>query len=253
MNRRFESKVVLVTGAAGGIGLAAADAFAQAGARVMLVDRDGERVRAAAGRLRDAGLDAAAVVADVCRFEDCRAMVEATVERFGALHIAFNNAGISGGGPTRFDDLAVEDWDRLIGTNLSAVFYAMKAEVPALKAHGGQAIVNTASVTAQKGVPGLAGYVASKHGVLGLTKVAALDLVGDGIRVNAVCPGFVQTPMLAGAAAAPGMLGHLAGRVPMQRIASPEEVARTVLFLASSEAAYVTGAGLYVDGGLTVG
>lgn len=247
----FQNKVVLVTGAAGGIGLAAAQAFAQAGARVMLVDRDGERVEAAAGRLRDGGLDAAAVVADVCRFEDCRAMVEATVDRFGALHVAFNNAGISGTGPTSFEDLAVDDWDRLIATNLSAVFYAMKAEVPALKAHGGQAIVNMASVTAQKGVPGLAGYVASKHGVLGLTKVAALDLVSHGIRVNAVCPGLVQTPMLAGAAAVPGMLDRLTGTVPMQRIASPEEIASAVLFLASSEAAYMTGAGLYVDGGVT--
>jgi len=197
MTRRFESKVVLVTGAAGGIGLAAAEAFAAEGARVMLVDRDGERVEAAAQRLREAGADVAATPADVTRFADCQAMVEATMQRFGALHVAFNNAGIAGAGMQSFEDVSVDEWDRMIDTNLSAVFYAMKAEVPALKAHGGQAIVNTGSVTSLIAARGLPGYTAAKHGVLGLTRAAALDLVASGIRVNVVCPGFVQTPMLA--------------------------------------------------------
>lgn len=252
MAQRFSGRVVLVTGAAGGIGLASARAFAAEGARVMLVDRDEAGVAAAANALCDEGAEAAHVAADLGDFSACEAMVAATVHRFGALHVAFNNAGIGAALSPSFEDLAVADWDRVLHTNLSAMFYAMKAEVPALVAHGGRAIVNTASITSHVAARGMPAYVASKHGVAGLTRAAALDLIGRGVRVNAVCPGFVRTPMLEGLLALPGLPEQLAAQAPIGRIAEPDEVARAVLFLASDEASYVVGSLMGVDGGFVV-
>jgi len=249
---RFENKVVLVTGAASGIGLASARAFAREGAKVVLADRNADAARSAAEEIARTSAAASSFTADVADFAACEAMVAHASRTFGGLHIAFNNAGIPSGIGGEFEDFAVEEWDRLIAVNMSGMFYAMKAEAPALKSSGGTAIVNTASVASVVAAPGMAAYVASKHGVAGLTKAAALDLIRHGIRVNAVCPGFVDTAMLAGAIAQPEARAAIEAQAPIGRIATPEEIAEAVLFLASDAASYMVGALMRVDGGVTV-
>jgi NAD(P)-dependent dehydrogenase (short-subunit alcohol dehydrogenase family) len=182
----------------------------------------------------------------------CEAMVAHAVEVFGDLHIAFNNAAIPSAPYSDFDGLTVSEWDRVISVNLSGVFYSMKAEVPALKRSRGTAIINTASMMAAVSAPGMASYITSKNGVAGLTKAAALDLIGDGIRVNALCPGFVNTPMLAPALESQATRASIEGMIPQGRVAEPEEMAEAVLFLASDQASYIVGALLRVDGGSTL-
>jgi NAD(P)-dependent dehydrogenase (short-subunit alcohol dehydrogenase family) len=252
LSGRFAGKAVLVTGAASGIGLAAARAFAGEGGRVLLADRDVEGLAAALVILRADGGEAVSVAVDITDFAACEAMVAQCVAAFGGLDIAFNNAGIPSALGGAFEDFALADWRRLMATNLDGVFHCMKAEVPALRARGGGAIVNTASVASLVAAPGMAAYVASKHGVAGLTKAAALDLIGAGIRVNALCPGIVDTPMLAAATADPAIRAGLEAQAAIGRMASAEEIAQAALFLASDAASYMVGALLTVDGGVSI-
>jgi len=248
MTARFQGKVVLVTGGASGIGLATARAFAREGAGVVIADRDGE----AAGRAAASIPGSTSIAADVGDFAACEAMVAHALASFGALHVAFNNAGMPTPIGGEFEDIPLDQWQQVMATNLSGIFHSMKAEVPAMRAGGGGAIVNTASVAALVAAPGMAAYVASKHGVAGLTKAAALDLIRHNIRVNAVCPGIVATGMTAAVVENPEMKAAAEAQVPAGRIGTPEEIAETVLFLASDAASYMVGALVTVDGGVTL-
>jgi len=249
MSRRFERKSVIVTGGGSGIGRAAALAFASEGARLIVADVN-QSGADTAQQIRDQGGDAAFVRTDVARSADCAAMVDAAVKLYGRLDIAFNNAGINLA-VAPIAEVNEQDWARILGVNLTGVFLCMRHEIPAMKRSGGGAIVNTASVGGVIGTAGVTAYCATKHGVVGLTKSAALDHIADGIRINAVCPGGTRTEMLAewfkDAAVEQRALAH----TPIGRMASPEEIARAVLFLASDDASFMVGHAMIADGGLT--
>ncbi len=251
MSARFDGKVALITGAGSGIGLATARAFAREGANVVLADINAEAAEDAAGKLE--GGKAIAVGVDVGDFASCSAMVAAALDAFGRLDIAFNNAGVPGGASGNFEDISVEEWGRVISVNVNGVFYCMKAEVPALRAGGGGVIINAASSASFMAVPGLSPYITSKHGVAGLTKASALDLIGSNIRVNAICPGMTATPMMSPMLVDPDVAAALHAQTPMGRLAAPEEIAQGVLFLSSAEASYAVGTLLRIAGGLTLG
>ncbi|MGH6988905.1 MAG: glucose 1-dehydrogenase [Stellaceae bacterium] len=250
MGERFVGKSVLVSGAASGIGRATALAFAGEGARVTVVDRSERDGEATAKTIRDGGGHAIFVAADVSKAADCAAMVAAAVAAHGGLHCAFNNAGIERHGYFTAD---VEEaaWNEVLAINLTGVFLAMKHEIPVMLKQGGGAIVNTASVGGIVGNPGLGAYCASKHGVIGITKVAALEYVGQGVRINALCPGGTATPMLKNWFQEPGVEEHVKALHPIGRWADPSEQARAVLFLCSDDASYMAGHALVVDGAMT--
>ena len=192
MSGRFAGRGILVTGAGSGIGRAAAQLFANEGGRVAVVDQDENEALATVTSIRQAGGEALAIGADVSREADCRGMVERALAAYGRLHVAFNNAGIGASGFAVADEEEVT-WSRLIDVNLKGIFLAMKYEIPAMVSAGGGAIVNTASVAGLVGERGIGAYSASKHGVVGLTRTAALDYIGQGVRINAVCPGATRT------------------------------------------------------------
>jgi NAD(P)-dependent dehydrogenase (short-subunit alcohol dehydrogenase family) len=243
-------RIALVTGGASGIGRASAKMFASEGARVCVADIDAEGAESVAAEILEAGGEAFVCAADVTRVEDNEAMVGQTVERFGALHVAHLNAGVTQGSTILGGD--VEVWDRVVAINLRGVFLGMRAAAPALIEAGGGVIVVTASVAGLLGSVGMPSYFASKHGAVGLVKAAAAEFAEHGIRVNAVCPGIIDTPILGPAHGVKeitqGLLarGHLLGRV-----GEAEEVATVVTFLASDKAAFVTGAAVAVDGGMS--
>jgi len=245
---RLQGKVALVTGGASGIGRAVVDAYAREGAKVAIVDLSEEAGRAAAEAVKAAGGEAVFVAADVSKPEDNERMVRETVERFGALHVACNNAGI-GGEVNQVADYSVEGWQRIIAVNLSSVFYAMKHEIPAMLAAGGGAIVNVSSILGAVGWATSAGYVAAKHGVVGLTKSAALEYAAKGVRVNAIGPAFIRTPLISALEEDEALNQMLVSLHPIGRLGEPEEVAAMAVFLASDEASFVHGAYLPVDGG----
>src|SRR5881398_1585574 len=248
----FSGKVALVTGAASGMGLATARAFAEAGAAVVLADFREDAVRAAAEELVTAGHKAIAVRCDVSDDAQVEAMVERTVSEFGRLDAAFNNAGVMPHiAPTA--DSTRDEWERVIGINLRGVWSCMKYELRHMEKQGSGAIVNNASVGALTGNPGIGSYIASKHGVVGLTRTAALEYIKKGIYVNAVNPGLIDTQVARDVVAGnEEAYAEIAKNVPIGRAGTPDEIASTVLFLCSPAASYVVGHALTVDGGMTV-
>lgn len=250
MAGQFEGRVAVVTGAAFGIGRETALAFAREGARVVVadvVDAGGEET---VGLIKKAGGTARYVRCDIAQRNQVRALMDGTVSAWGRIDAAFNNAGIEGvQGPLA--TLPEDAWRRVIDVNLTGQFFCMQSELEVMLKQGSGAIVNNASILGTVGFAGAAAYTAAKHGLLGLTKVAALEYASKGIRVNAVCPGFVVTPMLerAGLLGNPGMRATLEGMHAVKRLGSPEEVAEAVLFLCSGKASFIAGHGLLVDGG----
>lgn len=248
----FEGRVALVTGSGSGIGRASALAFAQSGAKVAVCDIDRDSADETVAAIADIGGTAMAFTADVTRPAEVSELVEAVESRLGRLDLAHNNAGIAGPS-AKIARYPEEDFVRVVTLDLAAVFYCMKYEIQAMLRNGGGAIVNTASYAGIVGIPRLAGYVAAKHGVVGLTKTAALEYAKEGIRVNCVCPGSTRTALTEEyIRRQPGLEEALAGVTPLQRLAETEEIARAVIWLCSDAASFVIGHALPVDGGATV-
>lgn len=253
MDRIFEGKVALVTGSTFGIGKATAIAFAKRGAKLVLSDViDDEFTAGSTGdEVQKAGSDAIFVKCDVSDTAQVQALIDKTIETYGRLDFAFNNAGVEGGSMP-LPHSTEENWHRVIGINLTGVFYCMKAQIPVMQQQGSGVIVNNASVAGLVGFQGAPAYVASKHGVVGLTKNAALDLAQQGIRVNAVCPGVIDTPMIDRATEDnPDLRPMLEAGEPIGRLGRPEEIAETVVFLCTDGAGFITGQAIAVDGGWT--
>jgi NAD(P)-dependent dehydrogenase (short-subunit alcohol dehydrogenase family) len=251
-NERFAGKVAFVTGAANGIGRATALAFAREGVNVVAADLSEHGNQETARMIEEAGGRALAVKCDVSRDNDVKAALEKTVETFGRLDFAFNNAGVEQ--PiTPAADLTEEEWDRIVDINLRSVFLCMKHEIPLMLKRGGGAIVNTSSGAGVKGIAGQAAYCAAKFGIVGLTKATALDYAKSNIRVNAVCPGIINTPMMDRfSGGTPEGRERVIAWEPVGRMGKPEEIAAAVVWLCSDAAAFVVGHAMVIDGGQTL-
>jgi NAD(P)-dependent dehydrogenase (short-subunit alcohol dehydrogenase family) len=248
MSGLVQDKVALVTGAGSGIGRVAALLFAREGARVVVSDRQPQTGEETAEAIRAAGGEVDFVVADVSREDQVEALVERAVDRFGRLDCAFNNAGITGS-PTPLHQLSTDHWQQILAVNLTGVFLCMKYELERMQAQGSGAIVNCASGSGVVATPGLAAYCATKHGVLGLTKTAAVENAKTGVRVNAVCPGSTDTPALRAVMAIDPSVEQMVLRsVPSGRLGEASEIAEAAVWLCSDRASFVSGHSLFVDG-----
>ncbi|HZR83367.1 MAG TPA: SDR family NAD(P)-dependent oxidoreductase [Candidatus Binatia bacterium] len=258
MANRFEGKVAVVTGAAGGIGRATVDRLAREGARIAAVDIDRGALDEVAAGVRAHGSEMLAIPADVTRAEDVRGFLDDASTRFGGVDLLFNNAGIEGV-VTPFEEYPEDVFDRVMAVNVRGVFLGLKYALPRMRARGGGAIVNTSSVAGLTGNPLVSAYITSKHAVIGLTRSAAMAGAADGVRVNAVCPAPIETRMMRSLEEgfAPGapesVKTMMKTRIPLGRYGTPDEIAAVVAFLFSDDARYITGAIYPVDGGMTVG
>ena len=248
MGKNFEGKVAIVTGGGSGIGQAAAILYATQGASVVVSDLNEKGGEATVKSITDKGGAAIFVKADVSKPADCENLVAETLKKYGKLDVAFNNAGI-GGEANLVADMSIEGWNKIIAVNLSSVFYCMKYEIAAILKNGKGAIVNMSSILGSVGFANSAGYVAAKHGVIGVTQNAAVEYSAKGIRVNAVGPGFINTPLLTNAGIDDNMKKGLAAMHPIGRLGEPNEVAELMVWLSSDKASFVTGSYYPVDGG----
>ncbi len=248
---RLKDKVTIITGAASGIGKATAKLFAEHGAKVVVADIDKEGGRQTVTDIKGKGKDGIFVKTDVTIKNDTEQMVEKTVNTYGKLDILFNNAGIAMRLPVA--ELLEDDWHRCLDVNLTGVFLCSKAAIPAMQKNGGGSIINMSSIYGIVGADVRAAYVASKGAVTNLTRGMALDYATDKIRVNCICPGFVETPLVAGVVKTPEEYQKLADKHPLRRLGQPEEIGYGALYLASDESAFVTGIALPIDGGYTAG
>jgi NAD(P)-dependent dehydrogenase (short-subunit alcohol dehydrogenase family) len=248
--QRFTDKVAFVSGAASGIGRATALAFAREGARVAVVDLPGTALESTRRSIAEGGGTAISIECDIADAAQVPRAVDRTVTELGGLHVAFNNAGIEQSN-TPTADLDVDEWDRLFAVDVRGVFLAMKHQIRHMAAHGGRSIVNTSSGAGVVGIPGQAGYAAAKHAVIGLSKSAALETIGAGIRINVVAPGVIDTAMIE--RVTDGESDSMIEQEPIGRLGRPEEVASAVLWLSSDDGAFTVGHTLVVDGGQTVG
>lgn len=243
----FQHKVAIVTGSTAGIGEVVAEQLHHAGARVVVVGRSREQAERKAKSLSADGRTAAGIACDVSQPEQVRRMIDEVVSRFGRLDYAVNNAGITGESHKNIAQQTIDNWERVIATSLSSVFYCMKYEIPPLLKSGGGAIVNLSAVNGLVGIPGLAPYTTAKHGVIGLTQTAALEFAQQGLRVNAVAPGYVSTPRINQLPA--DVQSAFANSHPLKRMAKMQEVADFILFLLSEKAGFCSGGVYPIDGG----
>lgn len=249
----YANKVALVTGAASGIGRATALAFARQGAKVLVSDVMEAGGQETVQMIREISGEATFVQADVTKWDEVAALMDATINTYQKIDFALNNAGVQGV-MARTAEYPQDEWQHVIDVNLNSVWYCMKFELDQMMKQGYGVIVNLSSVSGLVGFPSHSAYAASKHAVIGLTKTAALEYIRKGIRINAVCPGFTDTPMVQRAFKEhPAYTQRLIDRVPARRMGTPEEVAAAILYLCSDQAGFVTGHALVLDGGITAG
>lgn len=249
---QFRGRTAFVTGGGGGIGSAAAHAFAARGASVAVVGRTSEKLEPVVEMIRASGGDAIAVTCDILEEEQIEAAIGKVIDRFGRLDFAFNNAGLERDSAP-VGEIPTNDWDAVMNTNLRGTFLCMKHEIQAMLKRDGGSIVNTSSGAGIRGFAGNGAYSATKHGIIGLTKCAALDHIKQGIRINAICPGFVDTPLMKAAIAEPGRsMQSVIDQEPIGRPAQPKEIAAAVVWMCSDEASFMVGNAMVVDGGQTV-